>query len=60
MRTSESIFEVKKRPHSNDGNFIIGLAVLVASGMAALGHQVLWTRRMVDLLGASPETSARV
>ncbi len=34
--------------------------VLLASGRAALGHQVLWTRRLVDLLGATSETFARV
>src|SRR5437588_2044171 len=28
--------------------------------MAALGHELLWTRRMIDLLGASAESSARV
>jgi spermidine synthase len=28
--------------------------------MAALGHQLLWTRRLIDLLGASGESSARV
>ncbi|KLU06074.1 Spermidine synthase [Rhodopirellula islandica] len=28
--------------------------------MAALGHQLLWTRRLADLLGASGESTARV
>lgn len=36
------------------------LALLAASGAAALGHQVLWTRRMADLLGGGVESSARV
>ncbi|MEM6366646.1 MAG: hypothetical protein AAF745_19625, partial [Planctomycetota bacterium] len=30
------------------------------SGSAALIHQLLWTRRLIDLLGASTESSARV
>ena len=40
----------------------VGLAslLLATSGAAALGHQVLWTRRMIDLLGASAESNARV
>ena len=29
-------------------------------GMAALAHQFLWTRRLIDLLGASNESSTRV
>lgn len=32
----------------------------LASGAAALGHQLLWTRRMVDLLGGHAESVARV
>jgi acetate kinase len=28
--------------------------------MAGLGHQVIWTRRLVDLLGASPLTFSKV
>ena len=60
MRTSDSLFEVKRQPTAIDTDFRFGLAVLMASGMAALGHEVLWTRRMIDLLGASTETSARV
>ena len=60
MRTSDSLFEVKSQPTAIDTDFRFGLAVLMASGMAALGHEVLWTRRMIDLLGASTETSARV
>jgi len=35
-------------------------ALVFLSGMAALGHQLLWTRRLIDLLGASGESSARV
>jgi len=29
-------------------------------GMAALGHQMIWTRRMVDVLGATGDVFARV
>ncbi|MCC5828611.1 MAG: fused MFS/spermidine synthase [Phycisphaeraceae bacterium] len=36
----------------------LGLALV--SGMAALSHQLLWTRRLIDLLGAGHESSARV
>lgn len=34
----------------------IGAGILFFSGLAALAHQVVWTRRLVDLLGASSET----
>ncbi|MCW5560197.1 MAG: hypothetical protein KIT22_20455, partial [Verrucomicrobiae bacterium] len=34
--------------------------ILFASGAAALAHQVVWTRRLVDILGASAETFSRV
>jgi spermidine synthase len=37
-------------------------AVLLSllSGATALGHQLLWTRRLIDLLGASAESMSRV
>src|ERR1043166_500424 len=38
--------------------FACGLAL--ASGFAALTHELLWTRRLIDLLGASAESSSRV
>ena len=38
--------------------FIFLLATL--SGAAALSHELLWTRRLVDLLGATGEATARV
>jgi hypothetical protein len=41
-------------------DFRLGLVLLGLSGAAALGHQVLWTRRLTDLIGASVESSARV
>jgi predicted membrane-bound spermidine synthase len=34
--------------------------LLLLSGAAGLSHQVLWTRRLVDLLGAGGDTFARV
>ena len=38
----------------------LALILLTFSGAAALGHQLLWTRRLTDLLGASAESSVRV
>ena len=38
----------------------LALILLTLSGAAALGHQLLWTRRLTDLLGASSESSVRV
>lgn len=37
-----------------------GAGILFFSGLAALAHQMLWTRRLVDLLGASSETFSAV
>ena len=48
----------QRRLFTNDFRF--GLIVLIGTGAAALGHELLWTRRMMDLLGASAESSARV
>lgn len=42
------------------GAFAWACALAVGSGAAALAHQLLWTRRMVDLLGAGSESAARV
>ncbi|TVR54469.1 MAG: spermidine synthase [Puniceicoccaceae bacterium] len=36
------------------------LVLAACGGAAALGHQLLWTRRLLDLLGAGSEASARV
>lgn len=36
------------------------LGMVLFSGAAALSHQLLWTRRLIDLLGAGHESSARV
>src|SRR5512139_2570246 len=41
-------------------DFVWALPVLTLSGAAALGHQLLWTRRLADLLGATSLSSARV
>ena len=38
----------------------VALALSALSGATALGHQILWTRRLTDLIGASVESSARV
>jgi len=40
--------------------FPAALVLAFAGGAAALAHQLLWTRRLIDLLGASHEASARV
>jgi spermidine synthase len=40
--------------------FRCALFLAFFSGFAALIHQLLWTRRMVDLLGASGESTSRV
>lgn len=40
--------------------YLLCLFLLLLSGAAALGHQLLWTRRLTDLLGASAESSVRV
>jgi spermidine synthase len=40
--------------------FRMGLALPLASGAAALMHEMLWTRRLIDLLGGSSESSTRV
>lgn len=40
--------------------FIAALALTFLSGAAGLAHQVLWTRRMVDVLGANADTFSKV
>src|SRR5687767_4822201 len=42
------------------GDYQLAAWLLAATGLAALGHQILWTRRMIDLLGASTESTVRV
>ncbi len=45
---------------TSNRDFARALIVLGLSGGAALGHQLLWTRRMADLIGASGDANARV
>ncbi|CAL1125136.1 unnamed protein product [Cladocopium goreaui] len=40
--------------------FPIALVLAMLSGAAALSHELLWTRRLVDLLGATGEATSRV
>ncbi len=44
----------------NNRIYNIALFLALLSGCAALGHQLLWTRRLIDILGGSAESSARV
>ncbi len=39
---------------------VLTALLVFGGGMAALAHQFLWTRRLIDLLGASNESSTRV
>ncbi|MEM9588867.1 MAG: hypothetical protein AAGA03_16420, partial [Planctomycetota bacterium] len=51
------------RKHRTPSRFATDIqfaALVFLSGMAALTHQFFWTRRLIDLLGASTESSARV
>ena len=40
--------------------FVFALLLAAGSGCAALAHELLWTRRLVDLLGAGSASSTRV
>lgn len=40
--------------------FLLLLILAILGGLTALGHQVLWTRRMVDILGGTAESASRV
>lgn len=40
--------------------FPAALALALLSGAAGLAHQVLWTRRLVDVLGANADTFSKV
>lgn len=40
--------------------FMISMWLALAGGAAAMSHQLLWTRRLIDLLGAGHEAVARV
>lgn len=41
-------------------SYLIAVLLAVISGAAGLGHELLWTRRLLDLVGASAEAQARV
>jgi spermidine synthase len=45
---------------SAKGPFLFAGVLAFLSGAAALGHQLLWTRRLVDVLGASTGTFSKV
>ncbi len=45
---------------SSNSDFRWALAVLTLSGAASLGHQLLWTRRLADLIGATGDANVRV
>lgn len=40
--------------------FRFALVMVFLSGVAGLAHQIVWTRRLVDLLGASADTFSKV
>lgn len=42
------------------GRYILCLTIALASGAAALSHELLWTRRLVDILGATGEATSLV
>ena len=42
------------------GSLPPALALAFLSGAAGLAHQILWTRRLVDVLGASVDTFSKV
>ena len=46
--------------YSTQAIYRLAIILLLFSGAAALGHQLMWTRRLTDLLGASTESSVRV
>ena len=53
---------MKSASHGSEGRggYRLALGLAALSGAAGLGHQLLWTRRLVDLLGASAESATRV
>lgn len=54
-----SVRSIGSLPVGRASHFVCAL-LAVGSGAAALGHELLWTRRLVDVLGGSTEASARV
>lgn len=47
-------------PRPATRTFRLAAILLLFSGAASLGHQLVWTRRMMDLIGATGESNARV
>ena len=45
---------------SLNGRYLLCLIIALASGAAALSHELLWTRRLVDILGATGEATSLV
>lgn len=45
---------------SENATFGWALVIALLSGCAALSHEILWSRRLIDLLGGSNESVARV
>ncbi|MCI0539066.1 MAG: hypothetical protein L0Z50_27990 [Verrucomicrobiales bacterium] len=45
---------------SHQVQFTFSVLLAFLSGAAALAHQILWTRRLVDVLGASTDTFSKV
>jgi len=52
--------DARRAPQALGWEFASALGLLAFSGAAALAHELLWTRRLIDLLGASGESIARV
>ncbi|NOS72306.1 MAG: fused MFS/spermidine synthase [Verrucomicrobia bacterium] len=41
-------------------NLAVALLLALSSGAAGLAHQIIWTRRLVDVLGANADTFSKV
>lgn len=52
--------EMSRGPGSISTLVWVTCALASLSGLAGLGHQIIWTRRLVDLLGASSFTFSQV
>ncbi|TVP79753.1 MAG: hypothetical protein EA353_05475 [Puniceicoccaceae bacterium] len=55
-KTASSI----RGPEALPGPGLLVFVLCALSGATALGHQLLWTRRMVDVLGGTSESVSRV
>ena len=67
IRTNTASHEFSATKHNHEINDMIGrnqmrfaFGLALASGFSALTHELLWTRRLIDLLGASVESTSRV